>query len=585
MCRPKHTLGQPNAVSGIALAVCLFLISDLFLPVQSLGQGKPVSVENLAPLATVSGPGTEPRAAVDGVKQQDGTGEWIGGSPNLWFGWIHYPKNFELKWETPQQINKVVIYDRPTLEEHMGACILTFSDGSKVDVYAVPNDGSAKTVVFEPRTVTGMRLDVVDGVGEHIGLSEIEVYYDPAAQPEARRTGNFTDYVSYVDPTIETGRGRWFFCTPGSRPFGMVCASAYTRNKNQGGGGYNYNSTEILGFAQIHAWIMSGINIMPTTGEVNPNLGEKGWKSSFSHDTETIEPGYHKLFLDRYKTQVEYTSTDRTAFYRLTYREAAKANLLLQLGGFVGAASYVDGKAKLVSPTRIEGSHGMTDRLWGGPKLSHVYFVMELDRPILRMDGWKGAQEKLSDIREFSNPIPEGRLKQDKRKYLFKNLPEEQAGVSLAYDVAAGDEVKVKIGISYTSIENARKNLEAECAHWDFDRVRNEARSQWNEWLGRIDVKGGEEETRVKFYTDLWHVLLGRHKIDDVSGDYPTYMGQANDEGIVPLVVQTRSHGRSGQAEVPHVQLGCAVADHVEPEHPLGAGLAGDDGRVFRLDG
>jgi hypothetical protein len=153
-------------------------------------------------------------------------------------------------------------------------------------------------------------------VGRHIGLSEIEVYHDPAARPEVRRAGEFTDYVSYVDPTIETGRGRWFFCTPGSRPFGMVCASAYTRNKNQGGGGYNYNSTEILGFAQIHAWIMSGINIMPTTGEVSPNLGETGWKSNFSHDTETIEPGYHKLFLDRYKMQVEYTSTDRTAFYR-----------------------------------------------------------------------------------------------------------------------------------------------------------------------------------------------------------------------------------------------------------------------------
>ena len=329
-----------------------------------------------------------------------------------------------------------------------------------------------------------MTLTVVDGVGRNIGLSEVEVYYDPAARPEKKRTVNFTDCVSYVDPTIETGRGRWFFCAPGSRPFGMVCAAAYTRNKNQGGGGYNYNSTDILGFAQIHAWIMSGINIMPTTGKVNPNLGEKEWKSSFSHETETIEPGYHRLFLDRYRTRVEYTSTDRVAFYRLKYRDAARAKLLVQLGGFVGAVSYVDAKAKLVSPKRIEGSHGMTDRLWGGPKLSHVYFVMELDRPVLRMDGWKGANGKLGDIREFSNPIPEGRLGQNKRKFLFKNLPEEQAGVSLAYDVSAGDEVKVKIGISYTNIENARKNLKAECAHWDFDRVRKDARGEWNQWLG-----------------------------------------------------------------------------------------------------
>ena len=167
----------------------------------------------------------------------------------------------------------------------------------------------------------------------------------------------------------------------------------------------------------------------------------------------------------------------------------------------------------------------MTDRLWGGPKLSHVYFVLELDRPFQRMDGWKGAAAKLSDIRDFSNPIPAGRLEQDKRKHLFKNLPEEQAGVSLAYDVAAGDEVKVKIGISYTSIENARANLQAECAHWDFDQVRRDARRQWNQWLGKIDVRGGQENTRVKFYTDLWHVLLGRHKIDDISGDYPSFMG------------------------------------------------------------
>ncbi len=92
-----------------------------------------LAAENLARLATVSGPGQEPHAVVDGVKQQAGTGEWIGESPNEWFGWIHYPQNLALKWETPRRINKVVLYDRPTLEEHLAACVLTFSDGSKVD--------------------------------------------------------------------------------------------------------------------------------------------------------------------------------------------------------------------------------------------------------------------------------------------------------------------------------------------------------------------------------------------------------------------------------------------------------------------
>jgi putative alpha-1,2-mannosidase len=503
------------------------------------------SGQNIARLATVSGSGTDPQAAIDGIKQENGVGEWVGGSPNTWYGWITYPE-LELKWDTPRKMNKVVLYDRPTEMEHMAACILKFSDGSEEHFFAVPNDGSPISLVFEAREVSGFKLEVVDGVGTLIGLSEIEVFFDPDARVETKQKKEFHDFVSYVDPTIETGRGRWFFCTPGSRPFGMVCASAYTRNKNQGGGGYNYNSTEILGFANIHAWIMSGINIMPITGEVNPNLGEKEWKSPFSHDNEIIEPGYHKLYLDRYRTRVEYTSTERVAFYRFKYSDVSQAKLLLQLGGFVGAASYVDGQVKMLSPTRIEGSHGMTDRLWGGPALSHVFFVMEFDRPISRMDGWKGAETRLYDIKEFSNPLPPGRLEKDKRNYLFKNLPEEQAGISLAYNVEKDDFVQVKIGISYTSLENARRNLMAECPHWDFERVRRESRHVWNEWLGKIEVRGGEENTRIKFYTDLWHVLLGRHKIDDLNGDYPSYMGEAGNKDFVPLEVKSVPKGENG---------------------------------------
>jgi len=477
---------------------------------------------NLARGATATGRGTHPEAAIDGIKNIHGKGEWIGGSPNAWYGWIDFP-SLKLTWKQPVTVNQVRIHDRPTLDEHLAGAILKFSDGSEVSVTAIPNDGSPRTVTFPPREITSLELSAVDGIGTKIGLAEIEVFHDPGAKPPVTHR-QLTDFVSHVDPTIETGRGRWFFCTPGSLPFGMISASAYTRNKNQGGGGYNYNSTEIRGFTQQKCWIMSSVNLMPVTGDIHPNLGEAGWLSKFSHDTETIEPGYHQVFLDRYKTKVEYTATGRVAYYRLTYQEAATARLLLQLGGFVGSASYVDGHATLVSPTRIEGHHGMTDRLWGGPELSHVYFVIETDRPIARMDGWRGADESLPDIRTFANPVAPERLQQDMRGYLFKNLPEEQAGVALAYDVAAGDVVHLKIAISFTNIANARNNMAQDGAESDFDKVRAAARATWNDWLGKIAVKGGPVETRVKFYTDLWHVLLGRHRLDDASGDYPSFM-------------------------------------------------------------
>lgn len=59
----------------------------------------------------------------------------------------------------------------------------------------------------------------------------------------------------------------------------------------------------------------------------------------------------------------------------------------------------------------------------------------------------------------------------------------------------------LKIGLSYTSVENARLNLEKEAAGKDFDRVRREANDTWEEALGRLRVEGGLHDDRVKFYT------------------------------------------------------------------------------------
>ncbi len=175
---------HPGKVIAIVFNLCLF--STMFMAVPCHGQAKEHrSGENLASLAIANGSGKDQSSAIDGVRQQDGTGEWVGGSPNAWYGWISYPK-LELKWKTPQQINKVVLYDRPTIEEHMAAGVLKFSDNSEVHVFAIPNDGSAKTVVFEPRAVTSMTLEVVDGIGTNIGLSELEVYYDPRPNPKSK---------------------------------------------------------------------------------------------------------------------------------------------------------------------------------------------------------------------------------------------------------------------------------------------------------------------------------------------------------------------------------------------------------------
>jgi predicted alpha-1,2-mannosidase len=81
-------------------------------------------------------------------------------------------------------------------------------------------------------------------------------------------------------------------------------------------------------------------------------------------------------------------------------------------------------------------------------------------------------------------------------------------------------QLQLKVALSYTSLAGARANMRAELDHWDFERVRRESREEWNDMLGRIEVSGGTEQRTVKFYTDLWHALLGRRIVSDVDGSY-----------------------------------------------------------------
>lgn len=450
--------------------------------------------DNIAPKASVTASTVlnEQFAAshvTDGIIKIAGRGEWACAGDTTDWGYIRFPW-IQLEWPATQKINRIVLFDRPALREHIATCKLIFSDGSILWVNEIPNDGTGKAIQFDTKNVTWIRFVVTDGTGKDLGFSEIEVYPSPE---------QFTDYSSLVDPYIETNRGRYFFFITGGRPFGMVGAAPHTRNKNQNGGGYNFNESHILGFGQIHCWMLSGIEVMPASAVIDPTRGESAWKSRFTHEEELVQPGYHRVFLQDPKTWVELTATDRVSFYRFTFTERTKTQLLTNLGGYLGNSTMADADIRSVGNNQFEGSFSSVKRYWGGPKDVKVFFVVQFDKPYEALNGWKGKQ-LLQNISSLSG---------------------DSVGVSAHYSTNAGDVVQMKVAISYTSVENARKNLQTECPLWNFEAVKKESKAIWNEWLGKIKVEGGTTAQRVKFYTDLWHVLLGRHKINDVSGDYP----------------------------------------------------------------
>ncbi len=466
----------------------------------------------------------------DGTIRIPGHGEWVAQTKTDMRSRVYPYPWIQLDWDQPISIQKVLIYDRPDLKSHSAAGTLLFSDGSKVEVNTIPNDGSPKVVEFTPRSTQWIRFQVTDGEGVDLGLSEIEVF--PASD-------SYEDYVSWVDPFIETAKGRYFFFVTGSLPFGMVSAAPLTRNINQGGGGYNYNSTQILGFPQIHNWMISGVNLMPVSGEVDVRGGDRAWRSSFSHDGEIAQPGYHRLFLEDYKIWVEQTVTERVGMYRLTYAEDGLAQLLLNLGGHLSNCTILNAHVTKQGTQEISGYFDTAGRVWGGVDVAKVYFVLQFQQPLQQMNGWV-KDELLDNINEFQGATELIEVP----KSSFKQSP--ASGVAARWGACqAGDQFLVKSAISYVSVENARENILQECPGWDFDDVRKTAFSVWNEWLGRIEVSGGENEQITKFYTDLWHVLLGRHIIDDYNGQYPDYL-----TGGTRIGKQTRIHTQAPRYQV-----------------------------------
>lgn len=338
---------------------------------------------------------------------------------------------------------------------------------------------------------------------------------------------------AYVDPFIGSVHGRWFFFTPAARPFGMAKLAPHTNAYGSIGSwmpcGYDYRHNSIEGFGHFHEFQVGGLVFMPTTGQLKTLPGsleepDSGYRSRYSKEEQAARPGYYSVRLSDYNIFAELTATDRVGYQRFTFPESESSNIIIDIGHKQGESSDVtEAYIKKVSEREIEGyiiTNPEYIKFCDPGNRVPMYFVTRLSKTPA---GWGTfVNDSISPMADESRGTGNG--------------------MYLTFETTEDEQVIVKTGLSYTSIENARLNLETESQGMDFDMVRDDSYAAWNSMLGRIKAEGGEEKDLVKFYTGLYHALLGRGLASDVNGAYPM-----NGDGIGQIALD-----RNGIPEYNH---------------------------------
>lgn len=69
------------------------------------------------------------------------------------------------------------------------------------------------------------------------------------------------------------------------------------------------------------------------------------------------------------------------------------------------------------------------------------------------------------------------------------------------------EQVQLKCGISFVSMEGAQRNLEQDIPDWNFERIKENTRNLWNQALSSVKVEGSERDKTI-FYTSLYHTMI-----------------------------------------------------------------------------
>ncbi len=334
--------------------------------------------------------------------------------------------------------------------------------------------------------------------------------------------------VKYVKPIIGTEKMGHTY--PGATvPFGAVqlspetdtisyeLAGKYNPDVYRYCAGYKYEDKTIVGFSHTH---LSGTGhsdlgdflIMPTQGKLQLNPGvasdsKTGYRSSFSHANEYAEAGYYKVKLDDDNIMAEMTTTTRVGMHQYTFPKSDESHIILDL--MAGIYNYAEKNiwtyVRVLNDSTVTGYR----QTRGWARTRTVYFGMCFSKSFFNY-GQKNYDSKQA-YRGFW-----GKFDQSKN---FPEIAGENIRMYFDFNTTEAEKIKIKFALSSVSQENALENMQTEIKDWDFEKVKSNAQALWNTELNKITIEA-TEDTKVNFYTAMYHTFINPTVYTDVNGQY-----------------------------------------------------------------
>ena len=337
--------------------------------------------------------------------------------------------------------------------------------------------------------------------------------------------------VDYVNPFI--GTTNFGTCNPGAvMPAGLMSVvpfnvmgsdlNAFDKDARWWSTPYEETNSFFTGYSHVN---LSGVGcpdlssllLMPTSGTLDVDYHNYG--STYTDEKAT--PGRYSNRLTKYGIKTEVSATLRTSIARFVYPKG-QGNVLLNLGE--GLTNESGAFVRYVNDCEVEGQKMLGGFCYNSPHTWYpCYFVLRVSKKPQNRGFWKHQRDAYGVEKEWNPEAGKYKLYENYRR----DLGGDDIGAYWTFDCAEGEEVEVRMGVSFVSIANARENLNAEQpAGTHFDDIALQARQAWEQALSTVTVEGGTEDQRTIFYTALYHLQIHPNILQDVNGQYPAMEGE-----------------------------------------------------------